>query len=628
MKLIQKAYEFLRKQIVHLIAPLVATAIVLAYWGWVRPNYPGPIGFAEDLCTDIVRQMMASILTTQGHPQFFTDQFMTPQGASIPFMSWSTERDWLGAYAWLWNRDFPFLWVYFGMSLLGACLGVGFILRKMGLSKRAAWGLAALVVVFHTPRHFKIYHHYEHLLLHWIYWSIFLDALIWQRFIKEKRWSLHLEGWRAFCLLGVTGTTGYFWGPMVMEWVLVRSCILAVICIYKYRKNSFKFEFKFLSGLTAITFGFVLLALSLRWFIPLIKEVENVGPVWQLLSWHAKFSKVIEPLWLSWIIPGISPLDTPETVVTIGWIFWIPVCLGLYFLSKRRGGPGIITVLPFLLFLFFALLYLRHGPPFSYPKLVQTYVPFMNYFRVASRMGLFLPMIAGVIIALCFPVLQRWFQSRMSQARTQRNLLFFRGAVAVFIFLSTLEFARMVSTPVNAMPPMDPSLARMLTRLRESPGTTIIDMPFCVAGGNGICTDQQCPNYPRSTVGQCLRVIHDKKIHGLYQSRMTEAHCQIYNRAPYVSWFQAWREQRCLTDTEWSDFCKYLSEHPEFAGILYYPDIWHGAEDPTCKAAFKHYLGDPIDEASSFVKTDRFGQWSYTMRVKWYAPKCQTGSWH
>ena len=206
---------------------------VLAYWYLVRPV--GGIGYVEDFCSELSRRAMAENLLKFSAPTFVSDLFMAPFGTPIAFFSWSIERDWLGAYVWMWNREFPFLWVYFAFSLLGSYFVVGAILRRMGLNSVAAWGLAAGVVVLHIPRHFKIWYHIEYLSQHWVYWSLFLDAWIWHRFIREKRWSWNLEIWRGFCLLGVLGSPGYFWGPMVLEWIILRLCFVAVLLLMLHR---------------------------------------------------------------------------------------------------------------------------------------------------------------------------------------------------------------------------------------------------------------------------------------------------------------------------------------------------------------------------------------------------------
>ncbi len=134
--------------------------LILLYWYSIHPPGFGRPGYLEDLCIDFVRQMMAEQLQTRGHPFFQTRSVMTPFGASIPFMSWTIERDWLGAWFWIWNREFPFLWVYLGVSWIGTYLGVGYLLSRLEL-KKAAWLVAAVLVLFHVPRHFKLYHHWE-----------------------------------------------------------------------------------------------------------------------------------------------------------------------------------------------------------------------------------------------------------------------------------------------------------------------------------------------------------------------------------------------------------------------------------------------------------------------------------
>src|SRR5579872_6817700 len=93
-------------------------ALLAFYLVWIRP--PGsPQGYVEDSCLfDLTRQLTADAIRDTGGPAFVSSHVMAPSGASLPFLSWGLERDWLGAYAWLWDRTFPFLWVFYGVSLL------------------------------------------------------------------------------------------------------------------------------------------------------------------------------------------------------------------------------------------------------------------------------------------------------------------------------------------------------------------------------------------------------------------------------------------------------------------------------------------------------------------------------
>lgn len=588
-------------------------AAILVYWFSVRP-VGIPHGYSEDMCyPDMVRQLMADQLREFGKPTFITDRFMTPEGASVPYMAWSIERDWLGAYFWMWNKYFPFAWFYFGLSLVVTYLGVGWIVRRMGLNPGWAWALTASVVIFHVPRHFKIWHHYEHQLQHWIYFAFFLDAWIWQRFRRENRWSWVLELWRAFLMVGMLGTVGYFWGPLILEWALVRIAMLAL-----FRKRKIQVEGSWRWAIPPVVLSWVMLAAYSRWYIPLFYEAKKLGPVPQGLGWFAHLGFLVRPLWLSSLVSGLPPIDAPETVVSIGWFFWIPAILAIWVLRKKKGGPGLGTIFPFFLLLILAFLYLGTGKPYLVHKLLQTMIPFMSFFRVASRWGLFLPQLMVILVVLAWPELRAWTRRLIER----RGIRVVAPLVLLFV-ISSIEEMTWLRVPVNMMAPMPQAVADMLNRIRDLPGTSVLNLPFCVAGGNGVCTESQCPNYPYSTTGECLRIWHEKKIYGLYQSRMVDSHCAIYNKQPYQSWFNAWAAQRCFTDLEWKEFCGYLSGHPEISAILLHPDIWAGAHDPKCRALFDTHLGPPLAESSYLMSPTRGGKGANPSRIAWYGPRCR-----
>jgi hypothetical protein len=587
--------------------------VILIYGYSVHP--PGfARGYSEDMgFPEITRQLMSEQIHDTGSPQFTTDRFMTPQGASIPYMSWSIERDWLGAVFWDLNPDFPFIWFYFVFSMVVTYFGVGFILKKMGLSPPWAWGVAATVVVFHVPRHFKIWHHYEHLLQHWVYWGIFLDAWIWQKFYRERRWSLTLEVWRGLVGLGMLGTVGYFWGPMLLEWGLVRIAMIALVGFTMVRGGQrVSIELPRPKQVAFPVFvALILLAIDWRWYLPLYAEVKKAGPVIQDLNWFGNFGYFVRPLWLD-LFMKLPPIDTPETVMSVGWFYWIPAVLGtvLLFKKKRGGLAG-----PFLGLLFVALIYASLAdPPYWFQRAIQAVVPFMNFFRVATRWGLFLPQILTVLIVLAWPELKDFWVRRKSV-----KLI---AATAVFGLFSVLEAGWLIY-PVNAIPPLDPHVVAMLEDIKRSPGSAVLDLPFCVAGGNGICTYQQCPNYPRSTLGMELRQWHDKKVYGLYESRTSPSDCEIYDRKPYRSWFQAWMQNRCFKPQEWDDFCGYLGQHSELSAILLYADIWNAAGRSDCLSQFVAHLGMPLDEGEAFSGPSRGGKGVNPTRIFRFAPRCE-----
>ena len=613
------------------LALLAGLAVVAGYWYMTRP-IGLPRGYVEDFCGDLSRQIMADSLKKFGSPQFTTDRFMAPSGMTVPYFSWSLERDWIGAYVWMWNKDFPFMWVYFGLSLLISYLAVGLVLRKICFPGASAWLIALVPLLFHVPRHFKMWHHFEYMAQHWVYLSFFLDAWIWWRFYREKKVSVTSEFWRLFIQLGVFCSPGYFWGPTVLEWMIMRFVMLAMV--WRWRKMGQSVAIRRPSWAAAVpVIGCVAMVLiEIRWFLPLLTEMRKLGTVSQGPGWFAHFGFVVRPLWLDdlfgsgvWLIKLITGLsiqwklpviDTPETVVTIGWFYWIPLILAVRALSKKKGGPGFSAVIPFMLLIITAVLYMSWGKPYIVQKAIQAFIPFMKFFRVASRWGQFLPLLTFIVVMLSWSELSSWFSSWFKRNRRQARVW-----CVAFVALSALEMRWLLVEP-NMLPPLHGSTIRLLDGIRFSAGTTVLDLPFCVAGGNGVCTAAQCPNYPKSTIGQCFGMWHEKKVFGLYQSRLVESQCGIYNHAPYVSWFDAWARQRCFTDAEFTNFCAYLDSHGEFSAILVYPDIWVGAASAECKVKFDSHLGEPVGEGVFQSDARRGGRPADLMRVIKYRPKC------
>jgi hypothetical protein len=603
-----------------LLCFVVGLALMTTYWVSVRPVAGNP-GYAEDMCgIDEFRHLMADEMHDSGHPKFTTDHYMAPHGLSVPYLSWTAETDWLGGKIWEWDRNFPYQWAWVGFSLLISFLGVGYILCRMGLPPAAAWAVTTAVVVFHVPRHFKMWHHYEHLPEHWIYFSLFLDAWLWQRFWRDRTWSRKLELWRVVVGLGSLGSAGYFWGALILEWVLVRGTMATIAFMRRRRGVATQLE---PLPMRSIALPFALIVtfciLWVQWFLPLSEEVKKGGTVWQGVGWWANFSYVVRPLWLEFFYTPQHTIDTTETVIAVGWFYWIPFLFSLALLRKKRGGPGWGAVSPFLIYLTIALLYACIDKPAIVVKVVQAVIPFMSFFRVASRWGLFLPQILTVIIVLSWPELTGAFR-RTWNARRRRP--WFAAGLTVFAVMSIAE-ATWLNWPVNMMPPMNSGAATMLEKIRTLPGTTVLDLPFCVAGGNGVCTQQQCPNYPVSVLGQCLRNFHDKNVYGLYAARLLFSDCEVYNRAPYTSWFQAWGQQRCFTGSEWDEFCGYLDQHTELSAILLYPEIWHGVKTQGCAAEFEKRLGTPLGVETMMTAPTRGGKGEHPSQVVWFAPKCR-----
>ena len=620
------------------------------YWLAVRPPDPSWLGYSEDLGNmELARILMSDSLREQGGPSFFTRRMMAPDGISIPYFSWMMERDWIGAYLWTWDPSFPWLWAYLGLSLLASYLASGWLMVRMRLAPAIAWGLAALFVLFNLPRHYKLYYHYEHALQHWIYLSLFLDAWIAERLWRENRVSLHLELWRAVCLFGMLGTVGYYWGPLIFEWVAMRVALAYVFLKRRGLNQAPAIEISWPKAAPAVLTALFFVALDLRWFLPLAREMSQFDQVWQVRGWFASFGMIFRPLWIepllrAWgaIAPGsagpightleslgLTPLDWPETIVTVGWIYLIPAALGLWLVRKRQAGPGIGLALPFILTWAFGALYARHGWPYFFHGTAATLVPFMKYFRTASRMGLIFVPLCAAIIAVAWPELSRWTRANWSRS------LVFRAACLVFIALSAIELSAL-ATPIVTLPPLTAGMSQLLAGVRAQPGSTVLDMPFCVAGGNGVCTPEFCSKYPAQTLPLYLTARHGKKVFGIYQGRMNDQHCAKYLQPPYGSWVEAWRADRCLTSAEWDSLCDFLSRTKEISALLVYPGIWTAAGTPECAREFDRRLGKPRGRAEIATlfrrgpiadsdKPESIGSYGPTP-VIWYEAKCQMRS--
>jgi hypothetical protein len=350
-----------------------------------------------------------------------------------------------------------------------------------------------------------------------------------------------------------------------------------------------------------------------------------MGEVNQALIYFAPIFMVIRPLWLDWImtqvdqvIPAVKGLwwsfQQPETKVTIGWLFWVPAVLGIRVLKKKNAGPGLQAALPFLILLGIAIWYLGIKPHWV-QHFLQAWVPFMAFFRVASRWGLFLPQIVTILIVLSWPELSRWLKTKNQTSSNKWKLL-----CGLFVGLSIAESTWLLRPPVM-MTPFSDSMTQFLENIRKSPGTAVLDMPFCTLGGNEICS-HQCPSYPYSTAGACFRQWHDKDVYGIYQSRMVLSQCETYAKQPYVTWLQAWRANRCFTPDEWKDLCSYLDQHSELSAILVYPELWSGSQTPECQAQWKIHLGNPIDESSFYGDGNSGGQPRTPIRVMRFSPRC------
>ncbi|MBY0470952.1 hypothetical protein K2X30_07255 [bacterium] len=587
-----------------LIAPLLGLLLILAYWYSIHPPGFERVGYAEDPGSyEIMNRIVDKQLTKSFWMSFKTDLYMNPSGAALPYFPWSLERDLLGGLFRKLNTGISWIWLFFGASLLISYFGSSYFLKKMKLPSNWAWALATIVVLFNYPRNFKVWYHAEHLPMHWLYIGFFFDAWIWQRFEREKKISIHLELWRLFTMQLTLNLAGYYWGFATLLWIIVRGCMWYRV---KKKKDRFTWEYDRKKIFRPFLAMFLLGLVQLYWFVPLVQAAIGYGSFKRGTGWGAMPWDVFEPLWLHRLW-DFAPVMRTETMTNVGWFLWIPVIFAIWTLRKKKD-VGLKPLLPFLVILAIAIMFILKFP-LPLLQLIRVVVPFMGFFRVFVRIALVLPIILVCIFALAWP----WLKARYPEIRRKHS-----AWLVVFGITSLLDMSYIFEPPLVMPPPSDQAL-NLLQKAKASPGSILLDMPFCVAGGNRSC-HRQCVHYPYSTVGQSLPLWHDKRVFGVYVSRASDQLCDIYQKPPYTSWFNAWGDGRCLTESEWKDTCKLIRENGEIGSVLIYPDLWRAAGTPQCENLIKKWLGPIVSEAILPTFVNRTGQMENPTRV-WLVQK-------
>ena len=608
--------------------------LIATYWLINLPGeWWGPIGYVEDFGHfEITRVIIADAIQQFGKPEFVTNRFMAPTGDAVPFMTWSMERDWLGAYAWLIAPNFPWLWFYFGLSLLASYWVVGYFAQKMRIPKSWSWAIATLAVLGHIPRHFKAFHQMGNACLHWSYANLFFDAFIWWRLVTQRRWSFSTELWRLVVFIGVFQADGYQWGPAILLWVLFRVSTIVYI-VFQNRKTGAGHRSPIVIewGKRKLIFpiGVLVLQVSLHliWFLPLLESVlpHLRGGVYQPLEHVVGLTQVLRPYWYHWVADRLNDwvgalwiggerIHHYETIMILGWFLLIPL-LALSKRAVKQKQVGLL-LLPMSLFFLICILYgLRwFGAPVQWS--LRSFVPFMSFFRVASRMGLLLPVIACALLTLGWSEVEPWF------ARLKRQ----RRWYYLFILSCVLEWGMILAYPLNSVAKMPAQAESVLSKIRQTKGDTVLDLPFCVHGGNHVCFGQ-CANYPTSLIGMYLTLWHDKNVYGLYRPRNVQANCSVYDQSPYDEWMKAWRENQCLTQMQWETLCQYLESQNRISAVLLYVDAWSALQDEECSNQVTKFLGPPLDEFTLDTMGTRGSASSPQTRVRYYPGRCRPHSY-
>ena len=589
--------------------------IVAAYVVYHHPPGWSGLGYSEDIgCTEIPRAMLADRLADGWLPRFDQSRWMAPWGSSMPYFAWAMEWNWVGAWVYRVAPEFPFLWMYWALSIFVTYLGVGWIARRM-VADRVAWALALAVALFNVPRHFKTFAGFEVTPQHWIVLGVFYDAWIVHASAarKELRWSQ--EAWRLLLLLFCAGLSAHYWGWAILQWFFVRvglgiAGVRGALRIPRVQWRKLRIP---------ALIGAVYLGVAALWFWPWMREALKLGSVSSPGSWPAPVEGMLWPIaWDVTIRPLLEYMgqvfharpfwQISETVVTLGWFPYLGLLtLGLAQTQVVRRQV-VRTALPFIAFAALLVVFSLDG---ALSVGLRNAFFLLSFFRVACRTFLLLPPVLGAIALLCL--------AHRSYRPVSRRAQWVLAAVALaelpVLFFPTTR----MSAPTDALRSLEQKVA-------SRPGKSVLDLPFCVIGGNSVCADRRCSFYPRSTLGLFMTLWHRKSVAGAYFGRLTEAQCEQYAGEPFDGLFAAWRENRCPTPREWESLCRYLGNSEQagqWAAIQVYPDVWTAAGEPSCASQIRGRLGAPFAEADLEVHYSRSPETAPRTRVWAFEPRCR-----
>lgn len=608
----------------HKIMFLLGLFLILAYLFAVSPNNFHP-GYTGDLCfSEVTRYELFKNFSNMDSLSFTTQNLRYPFGTSLAFMPWGMEKDILGAFFLKYFPNAKFLFIYILLSFLISYLVSGFLIRKL-IGGSYYWLISAAFVLFNIPRHFKFWHHYEFLSLHWLHIGLLLDAIIWKEFLDKRTWNLKLELWRGIALLGMLGTALYFWGPLTLSFLLVRLVML-VLWIKQKNKIIFHIEMPKMNkilGLQFLIYAFYI-SLSFYWFLPLLKEVNSHGVITQGIDYTTHWGHIFRPLWLdeglslfqfnTFWIKILGSFNESETVITVGWCLLIPLILVLRNFQKNKQ---LTRILPFLILMVVAILYISSRNGYKFQEVIRSIVPFMSFFRVASRWGIVLP----PLIFIC--LLLGWNQLYLSLKDLFMSQ--YRFLVVFFVTIMIAFEARTLLTTSHFVEPLSTKASDFLNEIKESPGEAVLDLPFCVIGGNASCR-KSCPFYEASITSQCLLPLHQKKVFSLYQARLTDDYCDEYDAKPYSTWMAAWKENRCFTKNEMIEFCSYLDHHSKIAAVIIYQDIWTATQSEECLETLSAFLGPVLSNTQIPIEASQIPQPTKSTRLLRFAGRCHPES--
>lgn len=517
-------------------------------------------------------------------------EVLYPFGTLVVFLPWGVERDLI--YALLHPRfgEQPYLQLYQLLSVVVSALGTVLVLRRdHGVLRAGLVAFASVFMNFYAA--YKYPHHMNITTMHWMALGIVCDFVLVRRAMEGERWSGRLIlGKGAFLVATLGLDLGYVAGFAFSSTVL-SAAFLALWTWTRRARGGGVGALLPQGGVAAslrttpwstLALGGVLLG-SLAVYVPLVAQIV-------LATRKFSFSGPGGAFWASQlrlllpyvpVVGATSPLikrvfGTPEGLgeFSVGWGL---LALGALGARAAWRDKRVLVLVP--LAALFLLSFAYH--PRAFPTL--RVFPWFAYNRVAGRATLIYPL----LFALTGLLLPRW------ETLTRKAQRIVAAALAMCVLETVTAYAAVSYRPF--LP--DESFWAYMSAVRSAPGEAVLDWPFCIAGGNGVATEQLCPFYARTSTTYAYRRFHRKNVVGLLLSRMTPEQAQPFMDLGWDKLFSpdspeirtARRQTRCLSPAELDLFERFYRGH-DFAGVSLYVDML----PPGCAEVFYERFGAPI----------------------------------
>ena len=505
------------------------------------------------------------------------DQLFYPYGGNNVFQPWIMEMHLGAALAtrlaglWGWSQ------LYFLFSITVTALGAFLLL----LRDHGAWRAALAAVAVSFLNYYAIGRFAGALAnacAHWAVLSVLADSVIAGRLVVGRPWSARLLAARCFLLVASLGqdmgyvaglglTSGLLTALFSIALALGRSRCRPARLASRVREAGQELAASARSHPLEVACLAVATLLVGLLYVPLALQISRAAAEYDFSrvhtgTWWANPLRLLMP-----VLPGFNPVshhrilaDQPEAffAASPGLAFVLAAIVGLV-----AGRRRVLAAVPALLLL--VLLLSFHPQSFALLKLL----PWFGFIRVSGRFSVVYPALL-VSLALLAPA---------GVPRRRAGRVFMAALLVLAAVEASTAFSTYLIKDWHHFRP-SPAFSALTEAIRSAPGEAVFDWPFCVAGGNGIGTNQLCRFYGLQSGAAWLQIHHHKKIVGKYFGRLHPDQIEPYLQAGWPRLFspdkrdvfKARKQQRDFSPDEWTFLAAFLRKG-DFSGILLYTDL-------------------------------------------------------